>query len=344
MTDVGKIIGDWIEEKKRQKTLTLASRFNFDHLREVNLDSDGDTINADIDQFLEWSSSMLRRVPINWKDFLSNAPPDLDVLFRETEELLLQISAAGKRPIAARASALSRLSSDAQSIMGKSLNSLKDFVFLQNIGADRSGIIEEVVERLRQADEKISAKLEAAEVNAAKLSEMTEASQEATAKIAASGRARIFHTDGKNFEKAAKIWLGVTAILGFLLAFIAFGFGFGWFLEINAGADTGQIASHIFAKALILATVGGAVTFSAKQFGANKHNAIQNLHRSSALRTYRALLSATRDEAVHEAILQQAAHAIFSPSETGYSKHGTPAEHAPMLQLFQDVTKKEPAE
>lgn len=103
--------------------------------------------------------------------------------------------------------------------------------------------------------------------------------------------------------------------------------------------DSSQIASYLFSKVLILVTLGAAVTFTAKQHTANRHNEVQNFHRSSALRTYRALLAASHDEAVQDAILQQAAQAIFSPSETGYSKGSGSYDNSPMVQLIQGLGK-----
>lgn len=339
MVDFSTLIQQQQEEEKIKWTQTLADRFNFEKLRMVNRDSDQEIINSSLEPFLDWSQSLLRRIPENWEIYLAQIPNDLKTLLSNISEILEDLQGFDELEMGARGSQLNRLSPRVETVMGRTLNSIKELLFLQMIGDDRNRSTQAVLERINGAEIKLNSTLESAEGHALRLSKMAEASQAATAKIAASGRARVFHNEGESFQTTARVWLGVTTLLTLALIVLAFGFALGWFLEIKDGADAGQIAIHLFGKLLILATVGAAVTFSAKQYGASKHNAIQNFHRSSSLRTYRALLAATNDEAVHEAILQQAAQAIFSPSETGYSKHGAAFDQSPVVQLIQGISK-----
>lgn len=322
-----------------RSTRTLADKFDFFQMREINRDNDGSPLNEQIELFLDWSSALFRRIPQNWEEYLPQRLADLQHLFEETAKIIRSIEAAGEESLGARGATLSGLRGRIQNIMNRSLNSHTELLFLQMIGDDRDAFENNARVRSYAVREEMDALIADATIRTKQLAEMAEASQEATAKIAASGRARVFHTEAKAYQSAARLWLAVTGVLGAALVVLSFGFALGWFFQLETGADAGQIASHLFGKLLILATLGGAVTFVARQYGANRHNAIQNFHRSSALRTYRALLSASRDEAVHEAILQQAAQTIFSPSDTGYSKHAAAYDQSPVVQLIQGMSK-----
>jgi len=321
------------------RTKTLADKYDFTKLKQINTDADGGTINPRFEPFLEWAAAFLKRIPANWEVFLVQTPNDIKALIDEVENALKQMLAVGDEPLGVRGVSLGNLTPVIDRVRGRSISSLQDLMFLQMIGDDRSSETTYAIGRINDAEARIAVALTSATDKSKELDEMLNASREATSKIAASGRARIFHQDGLSFQRSARIWLGLTIVLGLTLIGLAFGFALEWIMPIPEGTDSGKIASYLFGKLLILATVSAAVTFAAKQYSANRHNAVQNFHRSSALRTYRALLAASRDEAVHEAILHQAAQAIFAPSDTGYSKHGATNEQQPMLQLFQGITK-----
>jgi hypothetical protein len=58
---------------------------------------------------------------------------------------------------------------------------------------------------------------------------------------------------------------------------------------------------------------------STKNFLNHKHNAIVNKHRQNALMTHSALVEASGDQGVRDAVLLQASSCIFSPQSTGYA-------------------------
>lgn len=337
--DISEIGAEAERQRVASLTQTLADGVDFAALQAINTDDDGKAINENVAIFLDWARSLLRRIPNNWYEYLGQVPADLKSLFDEVEGLLTTIRSAGDGSETSRGAALSRLSSPIQTTMGRTVNSLRELLFLQMIGDDRSSEITSIMDRIALTERELQNVLIEASSKGEQLAEMAAASQEATAKIAASGRARIFHGEGKNFRNAARIWLSATTLLGFVLIVLAFSFAFNRILPMPQGANTAQIASYLFGKILVLATVGVAVTFAARQHSVNAHNAVQNFHRSSALRTYRALLAASRDEAIHEAMLHQAALAIFAPSDSGYTKGATGADSSPMFQMFQALPK-----
>lgn len=330
-----------LTEAEAAKVQTLADKHDFERLYRINIDSDGNIINPRIEPFLEWSFSFLSRIPVNYEHYFNQPPNDLKSHIDSVQHVLGRLSSAGNEPLVQRGITLGGLNSLVEQTMGQtiSLNGVYFLIGLQGIGEDRKSKASEALERIKKSEKAISDVLTLAEQKTQELNEMVNASREATAKTAASGRARVFHNEGLSYQTAARIWLGFTVALGAVLTFLAFGFALGKIMPMPNDLEAGKVASYLFGKLLILATLGAAVTFCAKQYTANRHNAVQNFHRSSALRTYRALLSATRDEAVHEAILHQATQAIFAPTETGYSKHGGSSDQQPLLQLFQGMTK-----
>lgn len=72
-------------------------------------------------------------------------------------------------------------------------------------------------------------------------------------------------------------------------------------------------------KFLIFSVIAYMMFLSAKNFLNHKHNAIVNKHRQNALMTHSALVEASGDQGVRDAVLLQASSCIFSPQSTGYA-------------------------
>lgn len=72
-------------------------------------------------------------------------------------------------------------------------------------------------------------------------------------------------------------------------------------------------------KFLIFSVIAYMMFLSAKNFLNHKHNAIVNKHRQNALMTHSALVEASGDQGVRDAVLLQASSCIFSPQSTGYT-------------------------
>lgn len=72
-------------------------------------------------------------------------------------------------------------------------------------------------------------------------------------------------------------------------------------------------------KFLIFSVIAYMMFLSAKNFLNHKHNAIVNKHRQNALMTHSALVEASGEQGVRDAVLLQASSCIFSPQPTGYT-------------------------
>ncbi|WP_223669073.1 hypothetical protein [Kangiella shandongensis] len=106
------------------------------------------------------------------------------------------------------------------------------------------------------------------------------------------------------------VGLGTFAIVSLFLHKIPF-------LKPSDIYDAVQLS---ISKVLIFFVIAYMLFLSAKNFLNHKHNAIINKHRQNALMTHTALVEASGDEGVRDAVLLQAASSIFSPQSTGYTE------------------------
>ncbi|MFK8397312.1 hypothetical protein M2D07_002260 [Pseudomonas sp. BGr12] len=128
-----------------------------------------------------------------------------------------------------------------------------------------------------------------------------------------------FNSEFKHHSDEADKWqgyavklaiaLGVFATLSLFIHKIPF-------LKPENMYDAVQLS---ISKFLIFFVIAYMLFLSAKNFLNHKHNAIVNKHRQNALMTHTALVEASGNEGVRDAVLIQAASCIFSPQATGYT-------------------------
>lgn len=107
------------------------------------------------------------------------------------------------------------------------------------------------------------------------------------------------------------------------------------FLKTDNTYDAIQLG---LAKVLIFSTLVYLLTQFVKDYNNNRHNAVLNKHRDSALRSYRSLVEATEDETARDVILKEAASCIFSIQPTGYSAPSSDAASGGKINL--DIVAK----
>ncbi len=135
------------------------------------------------------------------------------------------------------------------------------------------------------------------------------------------------------------IGLGVFAVISLFLHKVPF-------LKPETMYDAVQLS---ISKILIFSVMAYMLFLSAKNFLNHKHNAIVNKHRQNALMTHSALVEASGDEGVRDAVLLQAASCIFSAQSTGYTTGGENESvnqksmveilSRPVVQAMKDVNK-----
>ena len=138
-----------------------------------------------------------------------------------------------------------------------------------------------------------------------------------------------FHKDSADEWKAYTVYTAIgLAIYSILSLFFQYVPG----LEPTDPYKTIQLA---VSKVLIFAVIGYMLFLCARNFLSHKHNEVINRHRQNALATFKALAEATSDAASSDIVLSHAASCIFSPQETGYTRHeATSGELVPNLQII----------
>lgn len=140
------------------------------------------------------------------------------------------------------------------------------------------------------------------------------AAEEGVTKQAAHFNAEYEHhsTEANRWQENAvylAIGLGLFSVLSLFLHKIPF-------LKPENTYDAVQLS---ISKFLIFFVIAYMMFLSAKNFLNHKHNAIVNKHRQNALMTHSALVEASGDQGVRDAVLLQASSCIFSPQSTGYA-------------------------
>jgi hypothetical protein len=143
-----------------------------------------------------------------------------------------------------------------------------------------------------------------------------------------------FKTEADLHKTEAKTWRNYTIYTAIGLAAYAVASLFFDHLP-GLDSDTPYQALQIgISKVLIFGVIAYMLFLCARNFLSHKHNEIVNRHRQNALATFTALAEATSDAASSDIVLSHAAACIFSPQETGYTKHeGGHGETVPSVQL-----------
>lgn len=128
-----------------------------------------------------------------------------------------------------------------------------------------------------------------------------------------------FRAESDHHETEAEKWRKKTLNLSWLLGSFAVVSLFLHKIPFLAPINTYDTVQLGISKVLIFAVIAYVLFLSARNFLNHKHNAILNKHRQNALMTHRALIEASGDSGVREAIMLQAASCIFSPQATGYA-------------------------
>ncbi len=147
-----------------------------------------------------------------------------------------------------------------------------------------------------------------------------EAVRKTAAEQGVSQQAVYFKTAADEFEVEAAKWLKRTVWLTAALALYAVATLFLHKWSILAPANAYETAQLAVSKILVFVTISFVMMLSAKNYLANRHNAVVNRHRQNALITYRAIVEAAGDKANRDVVLTKAADCIFTAQPTAFSK------------------------
>jgi len=135
-----------------------------------------------------------------------------------------------------------------------------------------------------------------------------------------SQQAIFFKQVSEDHERSATNWQKSTIWLSVILGLYAIASIFIHKIPILKPETPQDAIQLAVSKVLIFAVMTYMLYLSAKNFIANKHNAIINKHRQTALMTYKALVDAAQNTDNKEIILTHASACIFSPQNTGFGK------------------------
>ena len=148
---------------------------------------------------------------------------------------------------------------------------------------------------------------------------------------------KVFHEAAEKFAKEK--WWGLGALIG-----LSAGLGFVsiWWVSVEPfpPSDQGWAAGlQVTAgKLFVFGIMSYLVLMAGRAYRAAAHNQIVNEHRRDALKSFRAFVEATSDDATKDAVLVQATHSIFShrPSGFGHQENDVvPPSH--LLELTKSV-------
>lgn len=127
-----------------------------------------------------------------------------------------------------------------------------------------------------------------------------------------------FSNEATQHKQAAGWWLMTSIIMASLVAGYAVFSLFFPSIDVLTAENNFEAVQLTASKILIFFVLAYALFQCVKNYSAHKHNWIANRHRLNALMTYRALAEAGGSQEARDVILQHAAAAVYSPSDTGY--------------------------
>ena len=143
-----------------------------------------------------------------------------------------------------------------------------------------------------------------------------------------------------DFEKMSWVWLVVSGLLA-----VGFGIIF-WKLLTDIGSLASQenqlsmILSNLFAKGFYLSLIFLFLNRTIKNFAAEKHLEVTNIHRQNALETFDTFVAAAEgNRETRDAVLLAATKAIFDANQSGYlsTKTSSSDSASPVQQIIKEV-------
>jgi len=149
---------------------------------------------------------------------------------------------------------------------------------------------------------------------ARRLTDLLAKGQEERGKITVSQHAQHFRSEAWLHAFLSVVW--ALVVIGLALATI-------WYAVTHVAVVGGtgmtlpDVLARILPKLIVVSVLSSATVFVAKNFRASQHNFVVNRHRMRALSTFDAFVDAS-DVQTKQAVLLQAAGAIFAPQSSGF--------------------------
>lgn len=175
---------------------------------------------------------------------------------------------------------------------------------------------------LQGIKDKTNSALEEIETSKSDASSVLDEIKRTAAEQGVSQQAHYFAKEAKHHDTEANTWKDYTR--NWAGALIIYGVASFFLHKIPWIAPSGIPEAIIFvaSKVLVFAVLTYMLILSARNFLSHKHNAVVNKHRQNALMTFNALVNAGQGKETQDIVLSHASSCIFSPQDTGYTKHG----------------------
>ena len=138
--------------------------------------------------------------------------------------------------------------------------------------------------------------------------------REASAAAGAAVFTRDFKEQAESLQQSAKAWLNATAVMAAVTVALAIYAAF----ASTAGLDGAQLAHRLLGKFAILGILVTATIWCGRIYKALMHQSTVNRHRSLSIQTLQAFANAAADVQVKDAVLLEAAKAVFTNTPSGY--------------------------
>jgi hypothetical protein len=175
------------------------------------------------------------------------------------------------------------------------------------------------------------------------VSEMTEALRairEAAAEAGVSQQATYFAGDATFYQRQSRFWLVATVVIGLLVLAYSTLVVVPELRDLAIAHPQTNLFPLALVKFAVVSLMGFLVVWCVRNFGSSRHNFVVNQHRANALKTFRAFVEATEDEATKDAVLRRATESIFAPQETGYTRgRGETSPPSHLTEILKIQTK-----
>lgn len=210
--------------------------------------------------------------------------------------------------------------------------------FLAYQKGDVARNVESLTSSVKEAEQLVDETKTNIERRGKEIDEIIIKAREASASAGAAVFTQDFKKESASLKETAKIWLKVTGLLGFLTLIVA---ALLWYFT-ESGLDQGQIWQKITTKVVVLGILVTATVWCGKIYRALMHQSAIYQHRALSIQTLQAFSAAAKDVQIKDAVVLEAAKAVFSTASTGYiesSKDGSEGS-IKILEVAKNVMPK----
>ena len=271
------------------------------------------------------------------RTFLSDATVETvknDLLrFYEIEAEIKGFDVSGENPTGKHADSLRKISTfcrEARSV----LDPIIAYVRSAQIGkyqTEFKDFFDNAASKWKEFDNESEAKLQ-------KLDDLRIARENQIATTSISDHVIFFDNQAKKHQDSAQRWLKATVCMALVFTGTVIGL---WFSMKPVGDGwTGALLQNVFTKGFVVSVFYMLLNRSIKNYTAEKHLEVVNLHRKNALATFEAFAEASGNNPhTRDQVLLASTNAIFDANQSGYlSTKTSPPDRSNLIQqIFRSV-------